>query len=474
MNKSIWGKIETNSNTTNKNIETDILIIGGGITGMTSLLYLLPNNKKTILIEANKVGNGITNKTTGKINIMQEYNYQKIENITNNKTALKYLESQIYATNEIKKIINKYNINCDLEKNDSYLFTNQKEKINNILKEKEILEKKIKIKTINKLPNNYPCIFGIKTESYVFNPLKYINKIKNICKNNIYENTRALTITKKLDYYLIKTNKNKIKAKTILICTHYPFINKLFIPFKTTIEKEYIISAHTNNPYNINMISNDDEIISIRYYKDNIIYTSNNSKLSKKLDHKKNINETIKNFKNHFNYPINNTWYNCDIISNDYMPIIGKIKNENILIATALNKWGMTNGILAAKIMTDIINNKENEFINLFDPYRKTNIKKIINNIKYNYNNIKAYIKPKKQYNIKHIKENGIEYAIYIDNNNKEHKIINKCPHMKCKLIFNELDKTWDCPCHGSRYTIDGKIIKGPSTYSIIIKRTRK
>lgn len=474
MNKSIWGKIETNSNTTNKNIETDILIIGGGITGMTSLLYLLPKNKKTILIEANKVGNGITNKTTGKINIMQEYNYQKIENITNNKTALKYLESQIYATNEIKKIINEYNINCDLEKNDSYLFTNQKEKINNILKEKEILEKKIKIKTINKLPNNYPCIFGIKTESYVFNPLKYINKIKNICKNNIYENTRAITITKKLDYYLIKTNKNKIKAKTILICTHYPFINKLFIPFKTTIEKEYIISAHTNNPYNINMISNDDEIISIRYYKDNIIYTSNNSKLSKKLDHKKNINETIKNFKNHFNYPINNTWYNCDIISNDYMPIIGKIKNENILIATALNKWGMTNGILAAKIMTDIINNKENEFINLFDPYRKTNIKKIINNIKYNYNNIKAYIKPKKQYNIKHIKENGIEYAIYIDNNNKEHKIINKCPHMKCKLIFNELDKTWDCPCHGSRYTIDGKIIKGPSTYSIIIKRTRK
>ena len=474
MNKSIWGKIETNSNTTNKNIETDILIIGGGITGMTSLLYLLPNNKKTILIEANKVGNGITNKTTGKINIMQEYNYQKIENITNNKTALKYLESQIYATNEIKKIINKYNINCDLEKNDSYLFTNQKEKINNILKEKEILEKKIKIKTINKLPNNYPCIFGIKTESYVFNPLKYINKIKNICKNNIYENTRALTITKKLDYYLIKTNKNKIKAKTILICTHYPFINKLFIPFKTTIEKEYIISAHTNNPYNINMISNDDEIISIRYYKDNIIYTSNNSKLSKKLDHKKNINETIKNFKNHFNYPINNTWYNCDIISNDYMPIIGKIKNENILIATAFNKWGMTNGILAAKIMTDIINKKENEYIELFDPYRKTNIKKIINNIKYNYNNIKAYIKPKKQYNIKHIKENGIEYAIYIDNNNKEHKIINKCPHMKCKLIFNELDKTWDCPCHGSRYTIDGKIIKGPSTYSIIIKRTHK
>ena len=278
MNKSIWGNINGKTNTTTKILETDTLIIGGGITGLTTLLYI--KNENTILIEANKIGNGITNKTTGKINIMQEYNYQNIQKITNAATTQKYLESQIYATKEIKKLIKKYKIKCDLEKNDSYLFTNDKENIKRIEKEKQILEKQIKIKTINKLPNNYPCIYGIKTESYVFNPIKYINKIKDICKNNIYENTRALTITKKLNYYLIKTNKNKIKAKRILICTHYPFINKLIIPFKTTIEKEYIISAETNDTFNINMISNDNEIISIRYYKKNMIYTSNNSKLS--------------------------------------------------------------------------------------------------------------------------------------------------------------------------------------------------
>ena len=106
------------------------------------------------------------------------------------------------------------------------------------------------------------------------------------------------------------------------------------------------------------MISNDDEIISIRYYKDNIIYSTNKSNLSDKLDHKKNMNEAIKKFKNHFNYPIKYTWYNYDITSNDYIPIIGKIKNENILVATAFNKWGITNGILAAKILTDIIDKR--------------------------------------------------------------------------------------------------------------------
>ncbi len=470
MNKSIWGETTKTNNTTNKTLETDILIIGGGITGMTSLLYL--KNKNVILIEANKIGSGITNKTTGKINIMQEYNYQNIEKTIDHKTAVKYLESQIYAVKEIKNIIKNYKIDCDFEKNDSYLFTNDIKNIKKIEKEKQILENKIKIKTINKLPNTYPCIYGIKTESYTFNPIKYINKIKNICENKIYENTRAISIKKKLNYYLIKTNKNRIKAKQILICTHYPFINKLLIPFKTTIEKEYIVAGETENK-KINMISNDNEIISIRYYKNNIIYGTNKSNLSNKLNHKENITEAIKKFKNHFNYPIKYTWYNYDITSNDYLPIIGKINNENILIATAFNKWGMTNGILAAKIMTDIINKKENEYIKLFNPYRKTNIKKITNNIKYNLTNIKAYIKSKKQPNIKYIKENGIEYAIYIDEFNKQHKIINKCPHLKCKLIYNEFEKTWDCPCHGSRYTIDGKIIKGPSTQSIIPKRTQ-
>lgn len=474
MNKSIWNENKNTINTTTKNIETDILIIGGGITGMTSLLYLLNEKKKITLIEANRIGTGITNKTTAKINIIQEYNYQKIKNTINTETSQKYLQSQIYATKEILKLIKNYKIECDLEKNDSYLFTNDKKNIKKIKKEKQILEKYIKCEEVLKLPNKYPCIYGIKTKSYVFNPIKYINKIKNICKNkiNIFENTRALQISKKLDYYLIKTNKNKIKAKQIIICTHYPiFINKLSIPIKTTIEKEYILSAQTDNTYNTNMISNDNEIISIRYYKNNIIYASNKTQLGNELDHKKNMEDTIKKFKKHFNYPITHTWYNFDIISNDYLPIIGKIKKENILIATAYNKWGMTNSILAAKIITDIIRNKENEFIELVNPYRKTNIKKIIKNINYNYDNIKTYIKNKKQKNITYKIENGIEYAIYIDQNKKEHKIINKCPHLKCKLIFNELDKTWDCPCHGSRYTIDGKIIKGPSTYSIKPKR---
>ena len=471
MSKSIWQNIKTSSITSKKDIETDILIIGGGITGLTTLLNL--KNENIILIEANQIGMGISAKTTGKISIMQEYNYQNIEKTNNKIIANQYLESQIYAVNLLKKIIKEYDIECDFKKNSSYLFTNDNKNIPKVIKEKNILSKYINCEVINSLPNNYPCIYGIKTdESYVFNPLKYINKIKEICPKKIYENTRAISIQKKLDYYLVKTNKNKIKTKKIIICTHYPFfIEKYKIPLKTTIEKEYVLSSIVDKAYNANMISNDDNIISIRYYEDkNMIFASNKEKLCNKINHRENMENLIRKYKNHFPYKITNTWYNYDIISNDYLPIIGKIKGENILFATAFNKWGMTNSVLAANIMSDIIKNNDNEYINLFSPYRKINKKKILNSITYILNNIKAYLNNKQKF-IKYKNNCGIEYAIYKDKLGKEHKVINRCPHMKCKLTFNEIDKTWDCPCHGSRFNIDGKILKGPSTYSIIPKK---
>ena len=457
--KSIWQNEKTTLLTTRKNIETDILIIGGGITGITTLLNLKEEN--VILIEQNKIGDNTTGKSTAKISIMQEYNYQKIENILGKRTTENYLKSQIDATKILINTIKNNNINCDLEKNKSYLFTNTEKNINKIIKEKSILDKGIKTKVISKLPNNYPCIYGIETESYVFNPVKYMLEIKRLCKEKIYENTRAIKIEKKLDYYLIKTNKNKIKAKKIIICTHYPIlIKKYLIPLKTTIEKEYILSAKVDKTYKINMIANDDELISIRYYKDNMIFAGYKRKLYEAHNHKENINNLIKKYKNHFPYPINNTWYNYDITSNDYLPIIGKIK-ENIYISTAYNKWGITNGIIASSILTDLILNKENEYIDLFSYYRKTNIKKIIKSITFILNNIQALLINKQKF-VKYKYNCGKEYAIY---SNK--KVINKCPHMGCKLTFNELDNTWDCPCHGSRYNIDGKIIKGPSVESL-------
>jgi len=131
----------------------------------------------------------------------------------------------------------------------------------------------------------------------------------------------------------------------------------------------------------------------------------------------------------------------------------------------------MTNGTLAGKIISDIILNKNNEYINLFNPLRNTNFLKTIHNI---YSSAKPFLENKiyknKEFYSKNVvfsKRNGKNVGIYIDNNGKEHIVYNLCPHLKCSLIFNEEELTWDCPCHSSRFDIDGNVIKGPSNYNI-------
>lgn len=470
MKKSIWGFSDLSVRTTKKNIDTDVLIIGGGITGMTTALLLSDSNKKVCLIDANKVGNGITAKTTGKISVMQEYTYQKIYNISKN-LAYDYLDSQVFAVKALVNIIKKYHIKCDLKKNDSYLFTNDKKNIDKIIREKDILDRVLKCEIINKLPNDYPCLYGIKTNySYVFNPIKYISSIKEICndKIDIYENTRALNISKKIDYFLVKTNKNKIKAKKVIICTHYPiFVKKLFFPIVTSITKEYVIGARVDKSYNSNMICNDDKVISIRYHDDFMIYASGNDLLGGKLKHAYNMNNVISNFKKHFNFPIEYTWYNYDITSCDYLPIIDKV-NKDIFVATAYNKWGMSNSTLAAFILSDMVMGNKNQFADLVSINR--NSLKNLSCLKNMYDNVVTYFKPKKS-NIKYEVKEGIEYATYTDKDGVSHRVINKCPHLGCKLIFNDFDKTWDCPCHGSRFNLDGKVIHGPSMFSIKPKK---
>ena len=155
-------------------------------------------------------------------------------------------------------------------------------------------------------------------------------------------------------------------------------------------------------------------------------------------------------------------------MTNDSLPYIGEIEH-NMYIGTGYNTWGMTNGILAGKVISDLILNKKSEYEELFNP-KRINMKMFGMGIIDGYYNAVGFVKGmlSKYEDIKYEKIDGKEVAIYVDENGT-HKVYTKCPHMGCKLIFNEKEKTWDCPCHASRFDIDGKVISGPSNESISI-----
>ena len=157
----------------------------------------------------------------------------------------------------------------------------------------------------------------------------------------------------------------------------------------------------------------------------------------------------------------------------DNLPFIGKIDN-NLYILTGFNKWGNTNGVIGGKLISDTILNINNKYKNIFNPKRGISIDKIKNLIVFNTTVISRYIINKINPRMNYYKDNikikyidGKRCGIYTDENGTEHIVSNICPHMKCNLVFNYLDKTWDCPCHASRFDIDGNVIYGPAVFDI-------
>ncbi len=462
----------------NKNIKVDVLIIGGGITGLSTAYHLIDHNLQVCVVEKNLIAHAVSSKTTGKLTYLQDNIYSKLKN-----KAKIYYESQKDAIKIVEDIVNKHNIDCNFKKVASYIYTNKINQIKTIKKEEKMLKKlNIEYKKHNKLPINIYCKYAISVDNTaVFHPIKYLNSLKDIIiKNgiNIYENSCVTSIEKDNINYICKVNNKTITAKKIVIASHYPYFTIPFLlPLRTYIEKSYLSATKIKDTKNFSAITVSKPITSIRYHEDinkYFIFLNNSHNLSVKYNNKDNFSLLLSDLKK-MNLKPDFIWSNNDIMTEDHLPYIGYI-GKNLLIGTGYNTWGMTNGSIAGKILSDLILEKHNKYENLFNPRRnkKLNIFKYPLFIAFN---IKSFIENKivknkvfYKSNIKFCKINGKEVAIYTDENNKRHIVYNLCPHLKCSLIFNEIEKTWDCPCHGSRFDIDGKCIFGPSNQDITFK----
>lgn len=425
-----------------ENCVTDILVIGGGITGVSTLYHLRKSKLKVMMVEQNKIGYSTTGNSTGKLSFLQNDLIDKIRKKHNDDIASLYLKSQINAIKNIVETIKKEKISCNLTKTDCYLYTNNESEINKIKSLEEFLKKnnlKIYHDDISLVKSKYAINV---LDTYVFNPIQFIYGLLNKINFPIYENTSIRKIKYQDGIYVCDTGRNIIKTKYIVLASHYPyFIIPYLFPIKVSLEKSYI-SASKYNIKPISLISYSNPFISLRTYEDYLIYLSNSHNINKNTCDKDNYNELLKKL-NDLNLKPDYLWSNIDIMTSDGLPLVGTLKN-NIFMGTGYNTWGLTNGFLAGEILADCILENDNEYIKLFNPNRSN-----LNSLNDLFNNVKGFAEGLK---------NGAKYS---------------CPHLKCKLIYNEVDETFDCPCHGSRFRKDGKCISGPANKDIAIKTTK-
>ncbi len=489
---SLWlddtKKIEK-QNPLSNDIKTDVCIIGAGIFGLTCAYYLSNLGFQVTVLEKNNIGEKTTGHTTAKITSQHGLFYSYLINSYGKKFASNYLEANENAIQNIKEIIDTEKIKCDFEYQNNYVYTTKKSELRAIKKE---------ISSVESL--GFPCEFVTKTglpfeiegaicfkHQAQFHPLKYLTGLCNSIishSGKIYTHTTVTNLEKNINSsYNIFANNCSVTAKFVIVACHYPFINFPGFYFTKMYQStSYIIAMDPKKSLFDGMYINfTNPIFSYRKVKIN----------GKELllvgggDHKTGIpssyqdtygllEQEAKKF-----YPEGEVlyrWNTEDCISLDKIPYIGNysIAMPNVFVGTGFKKWGMTSSNVAANIIVDKICGKENKYEYIFRASRLKPIKNRdeLKNIFLQSSNSLLFDKLKRanlafekiQNNSGGIIEvNNQKVGIYKSLNGKIYAVKPICTHLGCLLSWNDIDKTWDCPCHGSRFDFTGKNLYNPA-----------
>ncbi|WP_096155762.1 MULTISPECIES: FAD-dependent oxidoreductase [Bacillus] len=469
-------------------LHTDICIVGAGITGITAGYQLIQEGFKVTIIDAGKILNGTTGHTTAKVTAQHGVIYDELLNHFGKEKTKLYYEANNNALHYIKNLVDQKRIECDFSLQDACIYATGEQGEQKVQKELDAYRKLgIQSEHRSEVPFNISALsVAVMKEQAQFHPLKYLKRLVEEFTEKggeIYEGTVAVDVEESPQLIVKTKTGNKIHCKTILACSHFPFYDgKGFFFTRMYAERSYIVAAKTEKEYPDGMYySADQPTRSLRFTTDGdeklVLIGGEGHKTGQgksTLEHYKALKQFGEEVLGIKQIPYR--WSAQDLYTLDKIPYVGPITqgNPRILIATGFRKWGMTNGTAAALMMQDFIMEKENPYLDLFSPSRfvaDPSLKKFIST---NFDVAGHLMEGKLDRPTKQVEEleldegavvsiHGERAGAYKDEHGVVHCVDTTCTHLGCEVEWNDGERTWDCPCHGSRFSIHGEVLEGPA-----------
>ncbi|MBR7185227.1 MAG: FAD-dependent oxidoreductase [Clostridia bacterium] len=419
-----------------ENRSTDVLIIGGGIAGILAAYRLKAAGVDCVLAEAKDICSGITQNTTAKISLGHSLIYDKLIRRWGEDKARLYADAQIRAGRAYARLCR--SIDCDYETADSYVYAHHdREKIEKEITAMHRLGIPAEFSNAEALPFKVAGAVRVKEQAQ-FHPLRFLYTIAEDLP--IYEHTKVV----ELKPHKAITGHGEITWKKLIVATHFPILNRHGGYFlKLYQHRSYVLALRGAPKVDGMYVDESDTGLSLRTYGDLLLLGGGGHRTGKPGGCWQELEAYAAKYAP--GAQIVGKWATQDCMTLDGIPYIGQYAGAvpDIFVATGFNKWGMTNAMAAAEILCDLVRGKPHPAAAVFAPSR-------------------SILHPQ-------LAVNALETAVGLLTPTTP-----RCPHLGCALKYNRAEHSWDCPCHGSRFTEQGELMDNPATDDKICKRNHE
>ena len=463
----------------------DVVVVGAGITGLTLARTLVEAGVTVVVLDSGSVCAGATGYTTAKVTALHRLVYRELIERHGEERARAYADANQSAVRTIAELARTDNIQCDLSEAAAVTYTEREQTAGAVEAEAEAcrqLGMPVELTSTTELP--YPVKAAVRLGDQLhFHPRRYcLGLARRIVSmdGTIHEDTRAVRVTRESSGLTVTTDRGTVTADFAVLATHLPFLDRGGFFARAHPYRSYAVAVRVRGDApNAMYISAEDPVRSLRPMSGSrLIVGGEGHKTGRDPDTTQRYAALEEWARSRFGVEaVEQHWSAQDYVTVDGLPYVGRLRRneERVLVATGFRKWGMTNGTAAARMLADSILGRENVWRHAFDATRLSPRPSLWSFVQQNTDVARRFLGdrfarpraetadslPADQAGV--VDHDGRRMACYRDEDGTMHAVSPTCTHLGCQVTFNTAERTWDCPCHGSRFDIDGRVLEGPA-----------